>query len=59
MLASRKEGVASLRPTGKRPIVPELPRPGTTRWTALRKAAGVSSIDAGQLSYRRHASATR
>jgi hypothetical protein len=35
---------------GKRPVVPGLPRPGTARWTALRKAAVVSAVEAGQLS---------
>ena len=39
-----------LRPKGKRPGVSKLPKPGTTRWTALRKAADESAVEAGQLS---------
>jgi hypothetical protein len=50
LLASGKKGIAMLRPKGKRPGVSKLPKPGTTRWTALRKAAVVSAVEAGQLS---------
>jgi hypothetical protein len=34
----------------RRPMVPELPPRGKIRWTALRKAALVANIEAGQLS---------
>jgi hypothetical protein len=34
----------------RRPIVTELPPPGTTRWTANRKEAVVAAVEAGLLS---------
>jgi hypothetical protein len=33
-----------------RPVVTDLPPPGTTRWTAKRKAAVVAAVAAGLLS---------